>query len=74
MSTVTATRTVYHLFADHTDDWYDDYELARKEFEAMKADGYPNIRLYEEIWPAEDQGDDEPLDENCILAVGDYPL
>lgn len=68
-------KTIYHVFADNLDDWFDTYAQALAAFKKLKADGYLDIRLYEEVYETKEAYEDTmDCDENCLLAVGSFPM
>ncbi|MDN3263302.1 hypothetical protein QWJ26_26530 [Streptomyces sp. CSDS2] len=61
-------KVVYHVFTDHCDEWTADYNEAERLFHQFAADK-GCARLYEERYPTRNN----QYDEDCLLAVGDYP-
>ena len=64
-------RIVYHVFADNRDDWFDTYLEALRAFYQLVGE-YGSARLYREVWADNDEAD-EPVEEDCLRAVGGYP-
>lgn len=60
--------SIYHVFTDGKDYWSEDFNEARNQFKEWATEG-KNVRLYEEILGPED----EIIDEDCIMAAGNYP-
>ncbi len=65
--------TVYHVFTDHKDFWTEEYRLARKLYTHWKkANGA--ARLYKEVYEDEEGIlNSEMIEEECLLAYGDFP-
>ncbi len=65
--------TVYHVFTDNKDLWTQDYKFARKLYNHWKkANG--KARLYKEGYEDEEgMLNSEMIEEECLLAYGDFP-
>lgn len=64
------TKIVYHIFTDNNDVYADDFNEAKKIYRQFKKD-FCCARLYEEIWQ---DPSDEPVEENCLMSFGQYPM
>ena len=64
------TKIIYHIFADNRDEYADTITKAKQIFRHFKQE-VGNARLYEEIWQ---DPSDEPVEENCLISFGSYPL
>jgi hypothetical protein len=60
----------FHIFADNYDNWFNTLAAVKKEKEELVKQGYPNIRIYKEFY---EDINDEPLGEECIFSIGNYP-
>ncbi len=64
-------RIIYHVFTNGRDTYEDDYKAARALFRRMK-EQRGCARLYRQVWdPA--VSEDEPVEEDCLLASGGFP-
>lgn len=64
--------TTFHVFTDKLDEWLDDYDTARGIFDEW-AKEFGSARLYENVYWTEDEFNNGDGDEQCLLAVGEYP-
>jgi hypothetical protein len=65
-------KVAYHVFTNHRDEWTEDYDEAERLFHQFATD-YGCARLYEERYPTQNHYEADQYDEDCLLAVGEYP-
>lgn len=62
----------YHVFADHYDEWYDNYADAMRDYSSW-VNKDVSARLYENVYDEAAYEDGEPLEETCLESYGGYP-
>lgn len=62
------TTTLYHVFTDNADEWYEDEREAITAYDRLIT-ANNNARLYVDI---QDEAD-ETIKEDCLMSFSDYP-
>ena len=63
-------KTIYHVFADRTDEFYDSRKDAEDAYGHLEGAGHENLRLYKEL--IDEKGD--MVSEDCLKATGEFPF
>ena len=64
--------TIYHVFSDNRDEWYDDLNKAEKLYKEWLEE-YGCARLYIDTYATKDDYEDGDPEENYFKGEGNYP-
>lgn len=64
----------YHVYADNTDLFTEDFVEAVKEFNKLVDEGEPGVRMGREVYADEEAVDNDEYVENTIMSHGGFPF